>query len=158
MKTTELWKKANGDGDLGEALIRHFLLSRGILAHTVGHENFPADLIIPVPDGSYFEKKAVIQVKTETASKKLQDKHYFYPSESGIEKIKDTLQRLNYGDYGLWIAFVWAHWAGSQLMFRGCLFPTDMLSDEDFLPSKRGIYFWRIWEKAPIKLEGGKEE
>ena len=143
-------------GELGEVLVRHFLLSKDVNVHRVGQENFPFDLIVPAPDGKIFKKKAVIQVKTETTVKKLTNKYYFYPSKFGIQGIEDFLKEHGYEHYEVWIALVWIRWVGNELRFHSCLFPSNILTAGDFLPSKRGLYFWKAWNKAPIRLKSGK--
>lgn len=143
--------------ELGENIVRHYLLMNGIIVHRVGQEGFPADLIVPFPDGKIFKGKAVIQVKAESKHKNpMQPSFWMYPTKSGIQKLQNQLKQIGYSNYELWLALVWLRWEHRGLNFKSCIFPVGELQDDDYYKMKtaEGLSFVKLWNKRNmLKLE-----
>lgn len=145
----------NSTGKLGEQLLRHFLTQRNIETQDVGDLDFPYDLIVNVPDGVIFKKKAVIQVKAESKVPKLYPNYTFLPHKYQWEEMLVRKKYTDCADYEMWLALLWINWQDNKLQFKGCLCPEGQITEADFRPSvdRPSIYFWKIWNKSPIKFE-----
>lgn len=152
-----IWREASGK--LGEELLRHYLARRGILSFNVGESRLPFDLIVPVPDGKLFPKKALIQVKTETQIKRISRKYAFVPDRESLSTMLGNIKEFGFEDYEFWLSLLWINWRGDSLRFVGCLCPTDKISSEDFRPTRKAyLLFWKIYEKSPIKFGSEKPD
>ena len=147
------WRTTSGK--LGEQLIRHFLIQQQIETEDVGDLDLPYDLIVNEPDGNIFKHKAVIQVKTESKVAKLYSKYTFLPHRYQWEEMLQRKKDTDCADYEMWLALLWIRWENNLLQFKGCVCPEGLINNADFRPSiqRPSIYFWKIWEKSPIKFE-----
>ena len=146
-----IWREASGK--LGEELLRHYLAKEGIVSFNVGETRFPFDLIVPIPDGTIFHKKAVIQVKTETQVKKLTPRYAYEPDKETFSTMLHKMTELGFEDYEFWLALLWINWERSSLRFVGCLCPATRISPEDFRATKKPfLLFWNVWKKSPLKF------
>lgn len=145
-KASSIWREASGK--LGEILLRHYLAKEGIVSFDIAETSLPFDIIVPIPDGKIFRKKAIVQVKTETKIKKVTEKYGFYPSKESFNSMLKKIKELGYGDYEFWLALLWVNWKEKSLRFVGCLCPASDIKDEDFQRTKgQYLLFWKVRKK-----------
>lgn len=156
-RISSVWREVAGK--LGEDLLTHFLAKEGIIAIQAGDSKLPFDLIVPVPDGKIFTKRAVIQVRTESQVRKLSKQYTFLPDKEGYDKILTDLNKLGFSGYKLWFALLWINWEGNKLRFNGCVCPASKIKNSDFRKTQKpSIYFWKIREKSPLKFNSDSSE
>lgn len=134
-------------GDLGELVTTFCLMKeyKDIPIEWIGAENAPCDIEIPFSYGDTFKKPTAMTVMTRD-SKAIHAPSTLTLTKERIEKIQADLGGKGW-EY--WLGLVLYDFASHKFKFKVHLFPTNILTDEDYDKEKNNeIKIGRIIEKS----------